>query len=124
MSTPFENGGSAQQPSLLTLKVPDKNALYQSYMQFIKNGGLFIPTNRDYRIGDAVIILLLLLDDPERHSVSGRVVWVTPKNAQGRRIQGIGVQFGSENGGIVQKKIETLLVSLLNSENTGSTYTL
>lgn len=124
MSAPFENIAGGQQPSLLTLKIPDKNALYQSYMQFIKNGGLFIPTNRDYRIGDPVIILLLLPDDPERHSVSGRVVWVTPKDAQGRRRQGIGVQFGSENGGVVQKKIETLLVSQLNSESTNATYTL
>lgn len=124
MSAPFENIVGGQQPSLLTLKIPDKHALYQSYMQFIKNGGLFIPTNRDYRIGDPVIILLLLPEDPERHSVSGRVVWITPKDAQGRRRQGIGVQFGSENGGVVQKKIETLLVSQLNSESTSATYTL
>lgn len=124
MSVPSENVGGAQQPSLLTLKVPDKNALYQSYMQFIRNGGLFIPTNRDYRIGDPVIILLMLLDDPERHTVSGRVVWITPKDAQGRRRQGIGVQFGRENGGVVQKKIETLLVSQLGAENTSGTYTL
>lgn len=121
MNTPLNS--PAPQPSLVTLKVPDKAALYQSYMPFIKHGGLFIPTTRPYRLGDAVILLLMLLDDPERLSVPGQVVWITPRVAQGKRRQGIGVQFGVENGGVVQKKIETLLVGLLSAENAAASDT-
>lgn len=114
MSTPPRSSNT--QPGLLTLNVREKNALYLSYMSFIKNGGLFIPTTREYRLGDEVIILLTLMDDPERLSVAGKVVWMTPQGAQGKRVQGIGVQFSAQNGGVVQKKIEVHLVGLLNTD--------
>ena len=29
-----------------SLTIKDKNALYAAYMQFVKNGGLFIPTTK------------------------------------------------------------------------------
>lgn len=114
MSTPLRTGSA--QPGLLTLNIRDKNALYLSYMSFIKNGGLFIPTTREYRLDDEVIILLTLMDDPERLSVAGKIVWMTPQGAQGKRMQGIGVQFSAQNGGVVQKKIETHLVGLLSTD--------
>ncbi len=114
MSTPPKPGGA--QPGILTLNIKDKNALYVSYMSFVKNGGLFIPTTKDYHIGDEVFILLTLIDDPARLPVAGKVIWVTPKGAQGKRAQGIGVQFSTQDGGDTQKKIETLLAGMLGSE--------
>jgi type IV pilus assembly protein PilZ len=45
------------QPGILTLNIKDKSALYVSYMPFIKNGGLFIPTTRDSKLGDEVFLL-------------------------------------------------------------------
>lgn len=114
MSTPPSTGYT--QPGLLTLNVREKNALYLSYMSFIKNGGLFIPTTREYQLGDEVIILLTLMEDPERLSVAGKVVWMTPQGAQGKRAQGIGVQFSAQDGGVVQKKIETHLAGMLNTD--------
>src|ERR1700757_2151582 len=97
-------------PGMLTLNIKDKSALYASYMPFIKNGGLFIPTNKEYRLGDEVFILLTLMDGSERLPVAGKVVWLTPRAAQGKRQQGIGVQFSTQDNGETQKKIETLLV--------------
>ena len=38
----------ANKPGLLTLTIKDKSALYLAYMPFVKNGGLFIPTNSNY----------------------------------------------------------------------------
>jgi type IV pilus assembly protein PilZ len=35
---------------ILTISIKDKSALYAAYMPFVINGGLFIPTNRDYEI--------------------------------------------------------------------------
>ena len=32
-------------PGLLTLTIKDKSALYLAYMPYVRNGGLFIPTN-------------------------------------------------------------------------------
>ena len=51
----------AAKPGLLTLTIKDKSALYLAYMPFVTNGGLFIPTNSNYRIGDEVFMLLNLM---------------------------------------------------------------
>lgn len=105
-------------PGILTLNIRDKSALYVSYMSFIKNGGLFIPTSKEYKLGDEVFILLTLIDDNERLPVAGKVVWVTPRGAQGKRQQGIGVQFSSQDGGATQKKIETYLAGVSTERST------
>jgi type IV pilus assembly protein PilZ len=97
---------------MLTLNIKDRSALYVSYMPFIRNGGLFIPTNKQYRLGDEVFILLTLMDGAERLPVAGKVVWLTPRAAQGKRQQGIGVQFSTQDGGETQKKIETFLAGM------------
>jgi type IV pilus assembly protein PilZ len=115
MSTPMRPGGGAQ-PGILTLNIKDKSALYVAYMPFIKNGGLFIPTNKEYHLGDEVFILLTLMDSTERLPVAGKVVWQTPKGAQNKRVQGIGVQFSTQDGGATQKKIETLLAGALQAD--------
>ena len=107
-------GGSA--PGILTLNIKDKSALYVSYMPFIKNGGLFIPTTRDSKLGDEVFLLLTLMDSAERLPVAGKVVWVTPKGAQGKRQQGIGVQFSTQDGGATVKKIEGYLAGALGAD--------
>ena len=65
MSTiPPRPGGP--QPGILTLNIKDKSALFSAYMPFVKNGGLFIPTSKEYRLGDEVFILLTLMDSTER----------------------------------------------------------
>jgi type IV pilus assembly protein PilZ len=104
------------QPGILTLNIKDKSALYVSYMPFIKNGGLFIPTNKAYKLSDEVFILLTLMDSAERLPVAGKVVWLTPAGAQGKRAQGIGVQFSSQDAGATQKKIESLLAGALGAD--------
>ena len=75
----------ANKPGLLTLTIKDKSALYLAYMPFVKNGGLFIPTNSNYRLGDEVFMLLNLMGEDEKLPVAGRVIWLTPKGAQGKR---------------------------------------
>ena len=109
MSAMIRPGGA---PSMLTLNIKDKSALYISYMPFIKNGGLFIPTNKQYKLGDEVFILLTLMEGAERLPVAGKVVWLTPRAAQGKRQQGIGVQFSPQDNGETQKKIEMFLAGL------------
>ena len=71
---------------ILSLTIKDKSVLYAAYMPFIKNGGLFIPTSKQYQLGDEVFMLLKLMDEPEKIPVAGKVVWVTPKGAQGNKV--------------------------------------
>lgn len=103
-------------PGMLTLTIKDKSALYVAYMPFIANGGLFIPTNKSYNLGDEVFMLLTLMDSNERMPVAGRIVWITPRGAQNKRAAGIGVQFSEQDNGQTQKKIETYLAGALAAD--------
>ncbi len=102
---------------ILSLAVKDKNAMFQAYMPYIKQGGVFVPTPKRYFIGDEVFLLMTLPDSTERLPVAGKVVWVTPAGAQGNRLAGIGVQFAdSPEGEAVKNKIEVLLAGILTSD--------
>ena len=100
---------------ILSLTIKDKAVLYAAYMPFVINGGLFIPTSKNYKLGDEVFMLLSLMEESEKIPVAGKVVWVTPKGAQGNRAAGIGVQF-SDQDNIAVTKIETYLAGMLNSD--------
>ena len=101
---------------ILSLTIKDKSALYAAYMPFIKNGGLFIPTNKSYGLGDEVFMLLTLMEETEKLPVAGKIIWITPKGAQGNRAAGIGVQFSDQDDGTARKKIETYLAGALKSD--------
>lgn len=79
MSLPLSTG---PRNGILSLTIKDKSVLYAAYMPFIRNGGLFIPTSKSYKLGDEVFMLLNLMDEPEKVPVAGRVTWITPKGAQ------------------------------------------
>lgn len=100
---------------ILSLTIKDNAVLYSAYMPFIENGGLFVPTNKSYEIGDEVFMLLTLMEEPEKIPIAGRVVWVTPRGAQGNRTAGIGVQF-SEQDAPANAKIEAYLAGLMRSD--------
>jgi type IV pilus assembly protein PilZ len=112
---PAMPGGGARQ-GILSLTIKEKNALYAAYMQFVKNGGLFIPTNKKYKLGDEVFMLLTLMEESERLPVAGKIVWITPIGAEGNRLAGIGVQFSDQDGGAARRKIETYLAGALESD--------
>lgn len=115
-------GGGTPRQGILSLQIKDKLSLYQAYMPFVKGGGLFVPTNRKYNLGDDVFILLSLADEKDRLPVPGKVVWITPNGAQGNRLAGIGVQFNEgSDGEAVRTKIESLLAGVLGSDKPTNT---
>lgn len=100
---------------ILSLTIKDKAVLYAAYMPFIQGGGLFIPTNKQYQLGEEVFMLLKLMDEPEKIPVAGKVIWVTPKGAQGNKVAGIGVQFTGEET-VAKDKVERYLAGALQSD--------
>ena len=103
-------------PSVLSLNINSKSALYAAYMSFLANGGIFVPTPKPYKIGDEVFMLLQLMDDPTRHPVAGTVAWITPHGAQGGKTQGIGVHFSAdESSKVLRNRIEQVLAGHLGS---------
>ena len=101
---------------ILSLTIRDKSALYAAYMPFVNGGGLFIPTKKNYRLGEEVFMLLTLMEEAEKIPVAGKIVWITPQGAQGNRAAGIGVQFSEQDDGAARNKIETYLAGTLESE--------
>ena len=107
---------NAARQGILSLAVKDKAGLYNAYMPFFKNGGIFVPTPKRYFLGDEVFLLLTLPESSERLPLAGKVVWVTPQGVQGNRTQGIGVQFTQdETGGTARATIEKILGETLAS---------
>lgn len=113
--------GMGGRGGILSLTIKDKAVLYSAYMPYIQGGGLFIPTNKAYKLGDEVFMLLSLMEEPEKIPVAGKVVWITPKGAQGNRATGIGVQFNEQDSTAI-RKIETYLAGSLESDR--STHTM
>ncbi len=106
---------SSSRNGILSLTIKDKAVLYSAYMPYLEYGGLFVPTNKPYKIGDEVFMLLSLMDEQEKIPIAGKVVWITPRGAQGNRTAGIGVQF-SEQDSAANAKIENHLAGSLGSD--------
>ena len=103
-------------PSVIQLVFREKAALYAAYMPMLADGGLFVPTMREYRLGEDIYLLLSLPDDPQRYPVAGKVAWITPANASGGRTQGVGVRFPTdEKSRLLKLKIEESLGTQISS---------
>jgi len=100
---------------ILSLSIKDKAALYSAYMPFVTNGGLFVATDKNYKLGEEIFLLLNIMDEPEKIPVAGKVVWITPQGAQGNRSAGIGVQF-SDLDDTARRTIENHLAGSLQSD--------
>ncbi|MDD2923678.1 PilZ domain-containing protein [Rhodoferax sp.] len=121
---PHESGAAAgvPRPSVIQLAIKEKSALYAAYIPIFADGGLFIPTTREYSLGESVYVLISLPDDPQRYPVAGKVAWVTPAKAMGNRTQGVGIQFPrDEKSQALKLKIEDILGSHLASDRATQT---
>jgi type IV pilus assembly protein PilZ len=115
--------GTVARPSVLSLPIKEKAALYAAYMPFLNNGGIFVPTNKSYKVGDEIYLILTLMDDPTKYPIAGKIAWVTPAGANNNKAQGIGVHFSADEGGQrVKLRIEELLGAVLRSSR--ATHTL
>jgi len=113
----------APRPSVLSLAIKEKAALYAAYMPFLKHGGIFVPTNKPYKIGDEIYLILALMDDGNKYPIAGTVAWITPAGAANNKAQGIGVHFpADESGQRAKGRIEEILGAALRSSR--ATHTL
>ena len=115
-AAPASPAAMPHRPSVIQLAIKEKGALYAAYIPLFAEGGIFIPTSREYRLGDDVYVLLTLPEDPQRYPVAGKVAWITPANASGGRTQGVGVRFPSdEKTRVLKLRIEETLGTTLQS---------
>ena len=110
-------GAASARPSVVQLAIKEKAALYAAYIPLFKEGGVFIPTSREYKLGADVYVLLTLPEDTQRYPVAGKVAWVTPARAAGNRTQGVGIRFPTdEKSRLLKLKIEEILGAHLASD--------
>jgi type IV pilus assembly protein PilZ len=115
-SAPAAAAAATARPSVIQLVFREKGALYAAYIPLLTDGGLFVPTAREYRLGEDIYLLLSLPDDPQRYPVAGKVAWITPSNASGGRTQGVGVRFpADEKTRGLKLKIEEILGTSISS---------
>ena len=115
-ANPSASSSAASRPSIIQLAIKEKATLQVAYIPLFKEGGIFVPSTRDYQLGDDVYVLLTLPDDTQRYPIAGKVAWLTPPRAAGNRIQGIGVRFPSDEKSqqlkiIIEDMLGTLLAS-------------
>ena len=117
MSTTPNAAATTPRPSVIQLAIKEKAALYAAYIPMFAEGGIFIPSTREYRLGDDVYVLITLPDDAQRYPIAGKVAWITPARSVGNRTQGIGIRFPKdEKSDQLKTRIEQILGTALNSD--------
>lgn len=116
MAMPIRGGG------IITCNIADIATLYSSYLPFVENGGLFIPSTRQHNMGDEVFVAVTLPESSERFPLNGKIVWLNHRSI-GMRPAGFGVQFGTDPNGVrIKNEVERLLAGKLDSPQ--ATYTM
>lgn len=107
---------------IITCHIEDITTLYLSYLSFVDNGAIFVPSSHEQQLGDEVFIAVTLPHSSERLPMNGKVIWVNNK-ANANRPAGFAVQIGNDAAGQrIKNEVERLLAGKLNSQQ--STYTM
>ncbi|QEY26275.1 PilZ domain-containing protein [Neisseria zalophi] len=81
---------------MMALQLKEKVALYNSYMPFLEHGGLFVPTDDSFSLGDEVLLALELTDHPGKKFLRTQVVWINPARTSAQRPKGVGLAFSDD----------------------------
>jgi type IV pilus assembly protein PilZ len=107
---------------ITTINYDTVEKLYASYLPFMQNGAIFVPSNQQQMLGAQVFVAITLPHSSERLPVNGKVVWVNHRT-QGNRPAGFALQLAKDETGLrLKNEIERLLVGHINSDR--PTYTL
>lgn len=120
MSTP--DASSKSKLPIIPLRFKSLNQLYKSYMPWLKNGGLFLPTSKRFEMGQEILMMVVLPELPDKFPAAGVVSWVCPQNTTGHNKPGVGVEFTDQEGMTLRLRIDGMLGEQLKSG--APTYTL
>jgi len=95
--------------TILNYTISSELELNLSYMPFITEGGLFIPTEQSFALGDSVTVNLQLPAKNELLTIEGKVIWITPANALHNALPGVGIEFTGQDAQTIRAQIEGTL---------------
>ena len=130
MSSPAPQAAPAAAPSgtpgrMLQLRLESKPIIYMSYMSFLEYGGVFLPSNDKFTMGEEVLLVLELVGPAhtDKLFIKSNVCWINANPSASGRPKGIGLAFSSDESGVKAKALfEAILSGLLANER--ATYTL
>ena len=107
---------AAARTSVVQLQIKEKGALYAAYISVFANGGIFVPSDKEHRLGDPMYVLISLPGEVQRYPIAGKVAWITPAHSSISRTQGVGIAFPKdERSEQLKAKIEEILGTHLAS---------
>ena len=108
---------------MLALQLKEKTMLYNSYMSFLEHGGLFVPTDVVFSLGDEVLLAVEITSHPDKKFLPTKVAWINPARTSAHRPKGIGLAFGNDEISVQTKHlIEAELAGMLKNDR--ATFTL
>jgi type IV pilus assembly protein PilZ len=100
---------SETEQATLTHRFETLKALNNAYMSFVRDGGIFIPTQEIHHLGDNITLTLTLPENNQTFAFTGEVIWVAPKLSTNNNHAGIGVQCNEDEGEAFRKASLELL---------------
>ena len=64
-----------QKGNVFSVAFADKNAIYNCFMNFTREGGFFVPTSAEANIGEVVHLIVKIPENNKSYFVSGKVCW-------------------------------------------------
>lgn len=120
--TPAAGGAPGR---MMSLRLESKPIIYSSYMSFVEYGGVFLPTDDKFQMGEEILLVLELVgpSKTEKLFIKTNVCWINANPSASGRPKGIGLAFTNDESGLKAKAIiEAILSGLLHNER--QTYTL
>ncbi|MRN38826.1 pilus assembly protein [Neisseria sp. N95_16] len=107
---------------MMALKLKEKTTLYNCYMPFFEHGGLFVPTDDVFSLGEDILLAVEIGEHPKLY-LPTKVAWINPARTSANRPKGIGLAFSSHENCLQTKSIiEGELGNALRSDR--ATFTL
>ena len=109
----------SQAPRMLNLRLEGKPVIYASYMSFIEYGGVFLPTNDTFKMGEDIMLMLELVGpaNTEKFLIPTKVCWINSNPSAAGRPKGIGLAFGTDEQSVKAKNaFEAILSGHLNND--------
>ena len=105
---------------IIQANIPDLETLYLSYMPYVVDGGLFIPSKQPVQMGEEIFVLATLPEQSQKIPLTGKVIWISQKQ-NGVKLQGFGIQLSGEKGRYYKAAAERLLAGLKSSNRNSYT---
>ena len=95
-------------PGFYSLVLEDPQSLAGAWLPFLQPGGLLVATRREHVLGEE-IVLLVQLPGNAKHSVSGRVAWISAENQSRMRRRGVGIVLAGAEGSALVEEIRRIV---------------